>query len=88
MRNLNFDAPAMLEKSIVRRVRHGEFQVLCHRQAYRGTLLRCLHQYELKPVAQKFLYSILVSEKTRIEWREIDEIIAQAQDTLPLALSR
>jgi hypothetical protein len=84
MRNLNFDAPAMLEKSIVRRVRHGEFQVLCQRHAYRGTLLRCLHQYELKPDTQKFLYSILVGEKGRIEWREIDEIIAHRLNSLPV----
>jgi hypothetical protein len=82
MRALNFDAPAMLEKAIVRRVKHGEFEVLCHRQAYRGTLLRCLHQYELKPAAQQFLYSILVSGKARIEWREIDEIIAHRSNSI------
>jgi hypothetical protein len=81
MRPLDFHAPAMLEKSIVRKVSHGTFQVLCHRQTYRGTLLRCLHQYELKPDAQKFLYSILVSERPRIEWREIDEIIAQRSNS-------
>jgi hypothetical protein len=76
MRELNLDAPAMLEKAIVRGLGHGKFEVLGHRLAYRGTLLRCLHRYELKSAAQKCLYSILVSEKARIEWREIDQIIA------------
>jgi hypothetical protein len=75
MRELTLDAPAMLE-AIVRGVGHGKFEVLGHRLVYRGTLLRCLHHYELKPAAQKSLYSIVLIGKARIEWREIDEIIA------------
>jgi hypothetical protein len=77
MRELGLDAPAMLEKAIVRGVGHGKFAVLGHRLVYRGTLLRCMHHYELKPATQKFLYSIVPMGKDRIEWREIDEIISQ-----------
>ena len=81
MRELGLDAPAMLEKAIVRGVGHGKFEVLGHHLAYRGTLLRCLHRYELKPATQKLLYSILVSGEARIEWREIDEIIAHRSNS-------
>ena len=82
MRELGLDAPAMLEKAIVRGLGHGKFEVLGHSLAYRGTLLRCLHHYELKPAARKFLYSIVLIGNARIEWREIDEIISHRLKTV------
>jgi hypothetical protein len=87
MRQVNFDAPAILEKAIVAKIGPGRYAITHVNQVAHGSLTECLYHFQQKPDSQKPRYNILTNDdagigKCTLDHRDI-ELLAQ-QPNYPL----
>jgi hypothetical protein len=66
MKQINFDAPAILEKATVADLGDGCYGMTDVRQIFSGTLTECLQQFMQKRESQKPRYNILTGEDARV----------------------
>jgi hypothetical protein len=86
MRQINFDAPAMLEKDVYG-VANGKLAFLCC-EGVRGSLRACLDAFDEKPDSEKPLYSILVADaanlpKAYLGWLDIESLVPRLRQSSP-----
>ena len=66
MSAINFDAPAILEKTVVSEVAPGEFRATHTEHSVFPSLSACLKQLSQKPASEKHLYFVITNETARI----------------------
>jgi hypothetical protein len=76
---INFNAPAVLEKTIVAKLDENRYGITHVVQIFSGTLTQCLYQFDRKPESQKRRYSILTNDTARIGkcnlyWRDVERL--------------